>query len=117
MTSYSCANPYPVLINCTIVNNFAGGGGGGFALFHDCSPSFQNCIITANSANLGGGVSCWSSSTDFRNCTIAGNSAEDGGGISCWSDWMSTPAEPVLTNGVLWGNTPGAVYYDPDDPG
>ena len=29
----------------------------------------------------------------------------------------ATPPEPVLTNCVLWANTPDAVYNDPDDPG
>ncbi|MAE68860.1 MAG: hypothetical protein CME06_00165, partial [Gemmatimonadetes bacterium] len=113
---YGCGT-FPILINCIVANNSAFGGGGLF-LSHDCSPSLTNCIIAGNSAlRTGGGVDCASSSPILSNCTIAGNTAEDGGGISCYSNWMISPAEPVLTNCVLWSNTPDAVYNDPYDPG
>ncbi len=114
---YGCGT-YPTLINCIILNNWAFLGGGGVFLSDECSPSLTNCIITGNSSiHTGGGVDCASSSPILNNCTIAGNTAEEGGGIACISDWMISPAEPVLTNCVLWANTPDAVHNHPYDPG
>jgi hypothetical protein len=45
----------------------------------------------------------------IMNCTITRNLAVDGGGIYC----EHKPA-PILTNCILWGNTPNEVAKDSD---
>jgi predicted outer membrane repeat protein len=67
-----------------IAENWGGSYGGGVECF-SASPTFVNCIITGNSAHVGGGVEGFGDcAAEFLNCTISGNS---GGieGINCSS--------------------------------
>jgi len=83
----------PVIINCTIVNNSAGAGGG---MYNDwmSMPTLTNCAFNGNSASLwGGGMYNHSSSPTLKNCSFSSNSATyEGGGM------LNIEGRPTLTN-------------------
>jgi len=103
-------------------------GGGIFCLYAGTNPTIQNCIVTANRANVGGGIACYRGSPKIINCTITDNNASPyGGGIYYW-DYSNAPivgctisnnnattkgggvfvgynSSPTLTNSIVWGNT------------
>jgi hypothetical protein len=97
----------PIVTNCIFKGNSAldspsvTGGWGGGILNYLCSPTFINSTFSGNSANYGGGIYNWcSSSLTVTNCTFTGNSVGfDGGGLV--NDYNSTS---TVTNCILWGN-------------
>ncbi len=114
-----CYGSSPVFAGCTITGNFTWGidsDGGGIGCRNYSSPTFVNCVISANSVGrAGGGVHCEASSPTFTSCSIAGNSAGvRGGGLDC--GWNSAP---ILTNCTISGNTAisgGGVYCEGVSP-
>lgn len=60
---------------------YSGGPCGGGLLCVLASPLIRNCIITGNTATLGGAVFVSQSNARFENCTFVENSAIYGGGI------------------------------------
>ncbi|MHC4499590.1 MAG: right-handed parallel beta-helix repeat-containing protein, partial [Planctomycetota bacterium] len=75
-----------MLEDCTIVNNWAGGFGGGVHC-SSSAPTIVTCLISDNYAYyFGGGISCEQSDAIIEDCTIARNSVDiaEGGGIACW---------------------------------
>ncbi len=106
-----CDGGSPTLTNCAIGGNSAVYSGGG-VLCNDGSPTMTNCAISGNVASFaGGGVICLGSPT-LANCTISGNSVRlYGGGVYC------ADSSTMVTNCILWGNTPEQFYvYSGDDP-
>ncbi len=127
-----CTESSPILTRCTISNNSASSSsslvshGGGIYCVNGSSPSLDSCILSGNSAALGGGMFSRESSPNFTNCSIGGNSADSGGGICSKSDisliftnciiaYNSANngggiycflSYPLLTNSILWGNMP-----------
>ena len=95
------------MLNCLLSGNLANSGGGVSIDFYS-NPILTNCTITGNIASSeGGGVICLRSDPAFYNCTVNGNlagSTGGGGGLNCWD------SSPVLTNCVVWDNTPDAIY-------
>lgn len=114
------------MTECTIASNRASGtikGGGFYAggtssgFSWDSDIILKNCIISKNTANVGGGVfigsAPWSGSestretVDIINCTIAHNnhtgSYSDGGGIH------SVTSSIAIRNSIVWGNGGQAV--------
>jgi len=74
---------------------------GGGIFFENSSATIKNCVIVRNSADEGGGVSCYLMSFPrFINCIITENSATSGGG-----GMQSYMSSPVLTNCTFTGNT------------
>ncbi|MCF7936781.1 MAG: right-handed parallel beta-helix repeat-containing protein, partial [Synergistales bacterium] len=49
--------------------------GGGILLSGDSSPIFEDCTVSDNWANIGGGVYCYDSSPSYSGCTVSGNTA------------------------------------------
>lgn len=98
----------PLIENCIIRSNTAKTGGGLF-MESSSAPNIRNCFIINNTASgNGGGVVCnLASMPVVANCTIAGNvSGSDGGGIK-----LTNPnTNLVLTNSIVWGNTPDQIY-------
>ncbi len=114
----------PRLNKCTISNNVVTDYGGG--LYFDMNghygiagPTLANCVIKGNTAHEGGGVYCHydDMSPTFVNCTINRNEAYRGGGIYCYGDSYSY-SSPILTNCILWADTPEEIYvaYDSQAP-
>jgi hypothetical protein len=76
-------NSSPQVINCTFVDNstIAAGGayfvgyGGGIRCVSS-SPTFYDCIIASNRANVGGGMSCNGSHPVFELCEFSDNIAD-----------------------------------------
>jgi parallel beta-helix repeat protein len=91
------------IINCIISQNSADYEGGGAHFSHrragEVRPTIFESIITANSAEYGGGIYCKYLDPNVVNSTIVGNSAGYGGGINCDYDSNAT-----ITNSVLWDN-------------
>ena len=91
------------IINCIISQNSADYEGGGAHFSHrragDFRPTIFESIITANSAEYGGGIYCKYFNLNIVNSTIVGNSAGYGGGVNCDYD-----SNPLITNSILWDN-------------
>ena len=105
-----CYSSNPTVINATIAANISNCGGG-LACHTRSSPTIINTTITGNNAisEGGGGISCLGfSSPTITNATITGNNtSRDGGGIYC-----DISSSPIITNTILWGDTPGEIYGD-----
>ncbi|MEW6104213.1 MAG: hypothetical protein AB1630_10470 [bacterium] len=106
----SCRSSSPSITNCTIINctvmgNYYGCGGGiCCGLFS--SPSIVNCNIIGNQAlgGCGGGIYCADSSPSITNCNIIENYSLTGGsGIHCEGGYSS----PSITNCNIIGNRGG----------
>jgi len=108
----ACRYGSATITNCTIQGNAAYNRGGGISTTSDATPTVVNCLIVENeiSGNGWGAGVCTSydSSPTFVNCTIAGNySRGTGGGLVC--DISNSDSTPVLTNCILWGNSPDQI--------
>jgi hypothetical protein len=90
-----------ILKGLMITGGSAGSGAGIYC--NTASPKIENCQITKNTANNGGGgISCGlDSSPILRGCTIGRNVVLDGAGsgISC-----NTRSNPLLSNCRIVGN-------------
>jgi len=106
----ACSYGKGEITGCTIANNTADCGGGIWAEWQYAQLSVSTCIIVRNTARrLGGGAYCegFDSKTTFTNCTFAANVAKTkGGSIAARSSDLR------LTNSILWGNSPQALYHD-----
>ncbi len=111
-----CYKSSPIITNCSITGNTASGSecyGGGICCYRFSHPTITNCTITENTTSgEGGGVYCSSSSPLLTNCTITENiSSGDGGGIYC-----RVSSDPIITNCILWSDSPDEVYVASGDP-
>ncbi len=90
------------IINCTFADNYACEDGGGLINFL-ADSSYINCAFVGNSSgSLAGGVYNVVAISTFRSCTFADNTAGiEGGGI-----FGGERSGQVLTNCILWANTP-----------
>jgi predicted outer membrane repeat protein len=71
-------------------------------------PSITNCVFIDNKADKGGGaISCSSSDPLITNCTFVDNTAVFGGGLALIGVFL--PSYPVLTNCILWDNSPEEI--------
>jgi len=84
--------------------------GGAISCSNGSSPTISNCVLTANSAVLGGAIECGNNNSQpvITGCTITANSAiVGGGGIYC------TSASPTIESCIIAGNFAprgGAIY-------
>jgi len=90
----------PRLINCAFVGNHGGHGGGAIT---GGDPTLVNCLLIGNSALRGGGID--GGTPTVTNCTFSRNSAQIGGAMNFESGSESL----LLTNSVLWGDTPQEI--------
>ena len=96
---YCESNSDPTIENCIISENSADWGGGGIYC-SEVSPAIVNCVISDNSTiGCGGGIHCYGSVVIITNCTISRNSGGYGGGICC------DEANSIIENCVISGNS------------
>jgi len=94
---------------CVITNNTAQSWGGGIYSWGS-TLSLTNCEIATNTSDMGGGVYLRNSSPTIINCTISSNVAgTNGGGIYCYGS-IDFPSKPLITNSILWGDTPEEIF-------
>jgi len=105
----SCSD-FSTITNCTISRNEAGSEGGGISCsgsssFTNCIISQNMSMKWIMGGGVGGGISCSNSLPSFTNCTISRNKADmRGGGIYCSCSVVT------LTNCILWDNLPQKIY-------
>jgi CSLREA domain-containing protein len=84
-------------------------GGGVFAAYQ-ATLTLNNCTISGNFANTGGGISAYQSTVTLSNSTFSNNFAVRGGGV------YSSKSTVTLNNSTVSGNTAlsggGMVAYD-----
>ena len=99
-----------VLSGFTIIN--ANGTDGGAIFCLNASPTIVNCLLRNNAAQRGAGLFSIDASPAVTNCTIVNNTASvAGGGI-----FSSGSPSPIVTNCILWGNSPDQLAADGDAP-
>ncbi len=77
----------PILVSCTISNNFAAGEGGAiFAWGGVASPRVVNCVFADNLSGRGGAVSAHLGNPVFTNCMFRRNVALPGPGGAVYGD-------------------------------
>ena len=103
---------FPVLNSVLFSSNTATGdfGSGGGMSNSYSSPILTNVTFSGNSAvYYGGGMVNDDSSPTMTNVTFIGNSAGNGGGMAN----LYSSTKPVVTNSILWGNTPDQIFNQP----
>ena len=107
-----CLNSSPTITKNIIKENHSSGGGGIYCF--NSSPIITNNIIEGNSADgFGGGIFCfYSCSPKIINNTIFGNSADIGGGIGCLDHPHLPFSDLIITNNILWNDSPDEICYD-----
>ena len=112
-----CRGGSPTVTKCTITGNSTTGTpsyGGGISS-ENSSILISDCLIKNNSAGHGGGISFRGGSpTIIRSSIVDNNSTQvisggggGGGGIYCGSDLYFNPANSIITNCFINGNTAG----------
>ena len=102
------ANCAPQIFNAVIHDNAAHTGGAVYAV-NTCSPLLVNALVTGNTAAAGAAmVFVQDCTASIINCTLFDNAATDpapaGGALR-----QETNAVTIVTNSILWGNTPDDV--------
>jgi hypothetical protein len=92
----------------TVIEGFTITGGdsdwGGGIFCGGSSPTFNNCIITGNTASMrGGGAYCYQGNPSFNSCVLDANISDLGGGL------YTANGSPVLTGCTLKNNTAAAT--------
>ncbi len=95
-----------IVDRCDVRANHADDGGGLY-LGPGSHDRITNTTFWSNTAAVdGGGAVCDLSSPVFVNTTFNRNSAAGGGALRSRND-----AHPVVTNSILWGNTPDEIAH------
>ena len=99
----------PILTNVTISNNTANWGGG--MHLSNSNPTLTHVTISNNQALQGGGMRLVSSDPILTNVTISNNTANNGGG-----GMYLNFANPIMTNSIIWDNSPQSIYTSSGTP-
>lgn len=93
------------ILENTILGNLSATGGG-LCIYHGAAPLVSGNLVGRNTATeVGGGVVFYSLPQGFRDNTIVGNEASlFGGGI------FTSYTSPLISNTILWGNSPDEIY-------
>jgi len=106
------------LEHVVVRGNTADDTGGGIALRDGATVTLVRSVIRGNrSAYGGGGIALVAdgapASLGMRNCTVSGNTSSAGNGGALWV----SGSDAVITNSILWGNSPDEVFNYPASPG
>ena len=102
-----------ILTGFTITNGRSDYGGGISA--SNASPTVTNCVLTGNTANLGGAIYCSDNSDlSLENCTINKNSAGFGGAMYCLLSSPKMSDCMFSMNQGTWAG--GAIFNDKSSP-
>ncbi len=102
MATYAPGSGPPYFMtNCTFIGNVCTLGRGG-AMHIAITGVFQldNCVLSGNSAPLGGAMSIHNTNAILTNCSLSNNEASSTGGAL----WIASSANVTVTNSILWGN-------------
>jgi len=106
-----------VIQNCIISGNSSETGGGGICCHYHSSPVIANCTFDSNdTTGIGGGILCVDSSPVIRDCLFTENNAQvNGGAVSLLSD-----SRPSFDTCIFNDNTAdyrgGAIAIDGSRP-
>ncbi len=106
-------NSYAVIEDCTVLGNVAEhSGAGAYCIGGGCSflgvDFTDNSALVCGQTQFGGGIASESSATSLQDCTISGNSAQRGGGF--WGSGLLTNCslnnnKGTAGGGGAWGGT------------
>lgn len=119
-----CNGSNPTIINCVLKENIDEDewSDGTICCVNGASPHIEKCIISDNSCEWAGGISCWiNSCPEIINCQIKNNIATVGG-ISCYTN--SNPIvfgcdisdNSIFLSGSHSSGTGGIYCYDACSP-
>lgn len=101
----------PKVWNCTIKGNRANNGGGAIYVYgmEVFAGHFVNCVIMENYSGHGGGMGGkqQNNSPWFVNCYVLGNASGDHGAAFSFTDNGGLRSEPKIINCVIAGNKSG----------
>jgi HYR domain len=102
------------LLNVTIANGNSGGGNAGGGIHNQGTLTLNNCTVSGNSADIGGGIqnladaSANTATITINNSAISGNSTSGGGGgINNTVLDPSGTATLTINNSTISGNSTG----------
>jgi predicted outer membrane repeat protein len=92
--------------HCIIRDNSVIEGGGGVGFHYDAVGTLRNCLILRNSAYTGSAVDVGvRTDVTITQCTLAENDGSHHAAVE------QTFAQLLLSNSILWGNTPADLYH------
>ncbi len=114
----NCTGCSPSFTNCRFEGNTAERGGGGLVFLYGGSPRLEHCTFVENASPLGGGCAVGDEmegelSAEFTDCVFTANSADVGGGLFCWGEATASLDHCTITGNVVTGNGAG-VYVEHD---
>lgn len=105
-----------VLTNVTFSSNeatYTGGGISNSGVFTLTNVTFSGNTATHELSSGGGMANTYGGSATLTNVTFYNNSANQyGGGIYNAEIGSGLGSHPILTNTILWGNSPDQIYND-----
>jgi hypothetical protein len=99
----------PQLIDCVFIENHVSDRGAAVFNAEYSQASLINCIFSKNKAHwFGGAIYNHMASPVFTNCTFSGNWVVQHYGGAMYNRYSES--QPILTNCILWGNSPDEIY-------
>lgn len=93
------------LVNLRVTDGGSSDGGGGVRVEAGLQVTLEACVITGNSATIGGGVAALNAQTTVDGCEIFDNAAGSGGGIGFLSeDGKMTITDTIIRNNQALGS-------------
>ncbi|MBT4122696.1 MAG: hypothetical protein HOE35_02060, partial [Candidatus Ruthia sp.] len=112
---YGATIPIVQLSNTTVSNNISLNNEGGGVYLNEVNATFENCIVSENTAANGAGINSISSTVTVNNSSISDNLTGGlGGAIAFWS--TTTTLENVDITGNVASTSGGGLYFQNTNP-